>query len=118
MDNTSTLLGGAVFEVLADSRCRIVLEYLRARIDEPISDQSLVDRVTQIERDAVDGAVPLEYPDYVGENLRHAVLPELAAHGIIEYERPTGKVVYRGHALIDECLQLVDSDQAGMEEFG
>lgn len=107
MGNKYDVLAGAVFEVLADSRCRIVLEYLRVRIGEPVSDHSLVDHVAQIEREACDDAVPPEYPDYVGENLRHAVLPEFGRAGIIDHERATGMVRYRGQALIDEFRRLV-----------
>lgn len=97
----------AVFELMADWRCRIVLEYLRDRVDEPVAEGTLVRHVVAVESDAWNGAVPPEYPQYVEEDLLHSVLPALAHQGLIEHDPSTETIRYHGDVVLDGVLRLI-----------
>lgn len=97
----------AIFELMADWRCRIALEYLRDRVDVPVAEETLVRHLVAVETDAWSGAVPPEYPQYVEEDLLHSVLPALAHQGLIDYDPSTGTIRYHGDTLLDGVLRSV-----------
>lgn len=106
MANNPSGVMNDVFKLMSESRYRIVLEYLRHRIDDPVSYEALIQHVVDTETDAWGGAVPPEYPNYVAGDIKHAVIPQLAQLGIIERDSSTGTIWYRGNAIIDSALRL------------
>lgn len=88
------------FDVLADGRRRTLVRYLAEREGDAASTVELVDHVASREDDAeVDG---------VAVSLYGTHLPALADAGIVEYDRRSRTVRYRGGDPLDDWLDVTE----------
>ncbi|MFB6303161.1 MAG: ArsR/SmtB family transcription factor [Haloferacaceae archaeon] len=88
-----------LFAVLADERRRAVLHYFLLAEDDAASVGELADHAVE-RSDAIDS------PDRLSVEFHHSTLPQLQDAGLVEYDRRSAAVRYRGGPLTEECLRL------------
>ena len=82
----------ALFEILADERCRTLLYVFTESTDEEFGLDDLVDDVRKRESDQRHAAEPKRR---LRIDLHHRLLPKLADADIVDYDRETNVVRYR-----------------------
>lgn len=101
-----------VFEVLADRHRRATLGYLRKSSDDVVSFGTLVTYIAEsdVESDGHDRG-------QLAVRLHHVTVPRLADAGLVEYDTRSGSIRYRGHPVVETCLDCtVDSDVSAMPQ--
>ncbi|QLG28551.1 hypothetical protein HUG10_13795 [Halorarum halophilum] len=94
-----TLSPDTVFEVLADRDRRAALSYLRESEDDAVSFETLTTHVAERDADP-DG----RDRGQLAVRLHHATVPRLAGAGLVEYDARSGSIRYRGHPVVERCL--------------
>lgn len=105
-----TLSPDTVFEVLADRDRRAALSFLRESSDDTVSFETLATHIAErdVEPDGRDRG-------QLVVRLHHATVPRLADAGLVEYDTRSGSIRYRGHPVVERCLDCtVDSDVSAM----
>lgn len=97
--NTGDPALGSMFQCLADERRRHVLGYFQNNDGETASCDDLADHV--IEQQKRSSSADRET---VTIDLSHRHLPKLADHGVVEFDRRTRRVQYRGDGEIETVL--------------
>lgn len=98
-----------LFEVLADRRRRLVLGYLESTDDGVAEYDELVDHV--LAGTSTDAAEP-DARKRIAADLHHRHLPKLADSDLIEYDRRSETVRYRGAEAVPELLDLASDHDA------
>jgi len=89
------------FEIVATRTRRAVLSYLRDSEDGVASFDEIVAHVMRTVGDQQDS----EREDVVA-SLYHTDIPKLADAGLINYDERSEPLRYRGHPLVEACLDL------------
>lgn len=92
-----------VFRLLSHRERRYALYYLHSADEDAASFGELADYV--VARDA-DSVADLEDGDGTLERLHETHLPKLDDAGVVEYDRQSGDVAYRGSPLLERGLAL------------
>lgn len=88
------------FELLARERRRLVLEKLRTASTEAVSFDDLTDHLLAHDSGS-------DKRDRVTSTLHHTTLPRLEDARIVDLDRRTDTVRYRGNELVEEILDFV-----------
>lgn len=88
------------FSLLADRQRRRILAFLSEKDDRTSEVSDLVDHLV---RESLDRR-------RVTTTLHHVHLPKLADAGVVEYDRRTGTVRYRGDPTVESALDAVGAD--------
>ena len=108
---TANLSSAALFDLLADRRRRFALAYLADAADGAVTFEALAEAVAARECEG-SGVVPDDRRTDVEVSLHHNHLPRLADAGLVEYDRGTGTVRYRGNDRLDARLGDEDDERA------
>ncbi|MBX0294039.1 DUF7344 domain-containing protein [Haloarcula nitratireducens] len=104
-DSETGLLPDAdAIELLASRRRRTLLGLL-VDADGAVTLGSLATAIAQTERASGLGATPSHR---IAVSLHHAHLPKLDAAGVVDYDRETNSVRYRGDERIETWLAAID----------
>ena len=104
-----TLCPDTVFDVLADRDRRATLHFLRNSPDV-VSFETLAAHIA--EREVGPGG---RDRGQLVVRLHHVTVPKLADAGLLEYDARSGSIRYRGHPVVETCLDCtVDSDVSAM----
>lgn len=99
--------------LLADGDRRRVLTYLHQRPARDVSVEEIATVLRQRRRLGT-GAGGARAEERLRIRLEHAHLPKLAAHGVVEWDRPSGTVRYVRDDAVEAALDhLVESPSAG-----
>ena len=106
---------GTTLDLLANSRRREALYYLRDATDGPVSLERLAERLAVRERERGDDRPE---PDESAVSratavLVHDHLPKLSDAGVVEYDRRSGTVRYRERALAEHLLDAAATLENG-----
>ena len=96
---------GDVFTLLSNSRRRQILYRLYDSRDGEVTFDDVVDHIYTVEREQLEGQVPLEYRDNVARMLHHVDLPHLDSYDVVEWNPSTETVRYLGRYPLDEWLE-------------
>lgn len=101
-----------IFEILKNSRRRLVLEHLE-KADNPVKLNDLADQVTAIENDTDVSSITSAERKRVYVGLYQFHLPKMADMGVIEYDKDRGDVALteRGEKLYQRHEQEGSSDR-------
>lgn len=95
----------ACLTLVADSRRRYIIQYLRSETDGTARFKELVDRLAG-ERDDCQNPDPGQ----LAIELQHNHLPMLVDHGVVEYDDATGMVEYRSSEYVETVLDALPEE--------
>lgn len=93
-----------VFATLASIRRREVVHDLAQRPEGTAAVEELVDRLVSREADLSDEQ-PADHRERVAAALYHNHLPRLDELGVVEFDRRSGVVRFRGDAAVEEWIE-------------
>lgn len=104
---------GSVLQCLADERRRHFLGYFQNNEDETASLNDLVDHVIEQRANS-----PAPNRERVTVDLYHHQLPILADNGVVDFDRQTRRVQYRGDEKIEAVMDHLSGHSINTEYEG
>lgn len=89
-----------LFEVLADEKRRLALQYLHTETNNVVSTEELADHL-------LESAPQAENPDRVRSALHHKDLPKMADTALIDYDPRSETVRYYEDPVVDDLLEYI-----------
>lgn len=106
---TTPIDADAAFDILADSERRAMLTCLEATADGTATTTELIDCICRRQEDEASD-VPAR--DRVALHVHHNHLPKLADAGVVEHDRRTETVRYRGSSFLEALLDAGRTEEA------
>jgi hypothetical protein len=98
----------ACLRLVADRHRRRVIQHLRQQADRATTLDDLVDQMHGRASDAKDG--PPQDREALAIQLHHTHLPQLADHGVVEFEHTTGAVRYQPDEQVETVLDSLPEE--------
>ena len=99
-------------KLVSDRQRRCVLQPVRNRPTESVAFDTLVEAVAHAERDSEAETDPKD--GQIAVQLSHSHLPQLADHGIIDYDRDSGTIRYESDERIESLLDSLSEETASV----
>lgn len=95
-----------LLSLLANSRCRAAVTYIRAESTDVFPVGDIANELgTQFDEEV----------DQVTIQLHHSILPKLADAGVVNYDAQSKTVQYRGHSELESLLDSLQNVSQQME---
>ncbi|WP_049935320.1 DUF7344 domain-containing protein [Haloplanus natans] len=98
----------ACLRLVADRHRRLIIHHLRHEANGATTVDDLVDRMHGRSPDAKDG--PLQDREALAIQLHHTHLPQLADHGVVDFEHTTGAVRYHPDEQVEAVLDSLPEE--------